>query len=77
MFPTLKHTTGPILSDLMFYQINGKMHSTLNCAELNALTKRVDECADKIEQIRRDPCTIALETDKQIANLFEEMFGEE
>ena len=48
----------------MLYTINGKMHSTLSGAELLALTNT-------------DPCTIALETDKQILNLFEEMFGEE
>lgn len=48
----------------MLYTINGKMHSTLSGAELLAIANT-------------DPCTIALETDKKIMNLFEEMFGDD
>ena len=52
----------------MFYTgHNGTPLSTLSCHELMELTHHQP----------KDPCTIALETDKLIANLFEEMFGEE
>ena len=52
----------------MFYTgHNGTPLSTLSCYELTEL----------INYQPKDPCTIALETDKEILNLFEEMFGEE
>ena len=49
----------------MFYGHNRKMMSTLSCYELTELGNI------KV----KTPCEIALETDREIMNLFEEMFG--
>lgn len=49
---------------MFFTDHNGKMQSTLSCHELTALGNI------KI----KDPCTMALETDREIMNLFDEMF---
>ena len=50
---------------MMFYGHNRKMMSTLSCHELTELGNI------KV----KTPCEIALETDREIMNLFEEMFG--
>ena len=52
---------------MMFYGHNRKMMSTLSCHELTELGNI------KV----KTPCEIALETDREIMNLFEEMFGTE
>ena len=52
---------------MMFYGHNRKMMSTLSCYELTELGNI------KV----KTPCEIALETDREIMNLFEEMFGTE
>ena len=49
----------------MFYGHNRKMMSTLSCHELTELGNI------KV----KTPCEMALETDREIMNLFEEMFG--
>ncbi len=49
----------------MFYGHNRKLMSTLSCYELTELGNI------KV----KTPCEIALETDREIMNLFEEMFG--
>ena len=49
----------------MFYGHNRKMMSTLSCYELTELGNI------KV----KTPCEMALETDREIMNLFEEMFG--
>ena len=52
----------------MFYTgHNGTKLSTLSCYELMELSNNKP----------KDPCSMALETDKQVVNLFEEMFGDE
>lgn len=52
----------------MFYTgHNGTLLSTLSCYELVELSNNKP----------KDPCSMALETDKKIMNLFEEMFGDE
>ena len=50
---------------MMFYGHNRKLMSTLSCYELTELGNI------KV----KTPCEIALETDREIMNLFEEMFG--
>jgi len=50
---------------MMFYGHNRKMMSTLSCYELTELGNI------KV----KTPCEMALETDREIMNLFEEMFG--
>ena len=52
---------------MMFYGHNRKIMSTLSCYELTELGNI------KI----KTPCEMALETDREIMNLFEEMFGGE
>ena len=49
----------------MFYGHNRKLMSTLSCYELAELGNI------KV----KTPCEMALETDREIMNLFEEMFG--
>ena len=49
----------------MFYGHNRKLMSTLSCYELTELGNI------KV----KTPCECALETDREIMNLFEEMFG--
>ena len=50
---------------MMFYGHNRKLMSTLSCHELTELGNI------KV----KTPCEMALETDREIMNLFEEMFG--
>ena len=50
---------------MMFYGHNRKLMSTLSCYELTELGNI------KV----KTPCEMALETDREIMNLFEEMFG--
>ena len=50
---------------MFFTDHNGKMQSTLSCHELTELGNI------KVKM----PCEIALESDREIMNLFEEMFG--
>ena len=52
---------------MFFTDHNNKMQSTLSCHELTELGNI------KI----KDPCTMALETDREIMNLFDEMFGDD
>ncbi len=52
---------------MMFYGHNRKLMSTLSCHELTELGNI------KV----KTPCEMALETDREIMNLFEEMFGTE
>ena len=50
---------------MMFYGHNRKLMSTLSCYELTELGNI------KV----KTPCEMALETDREIMNFFEEMFG--
>ena len=50
---------------MMFYGHNRKIMSTLSCYELTELGNI------KV----KTPCEMALETDAEVMNLFEEMFG--
>ena len=50
---------------MMFYGHNRKIMSTLSCYELTELGNI------KV----KTPCEMALETDREIMNLYEEMFG--
>ena len=50
---------------MFFTDHNGKMQSTLSCHELTELSNI------KVKM----PCEMALETDREVMNLFEEMFG--
>ena len=52
---------------MMFYGHNRKLMSTLSCHELTELGNI------KV----KTPCEMALETDREIMNLYEEMFGTE
>ena len=52
---------------MFFTGPNGRICSTLSGAELTELGNI------KI----KDPCTMALETDREIMNLFDEMFGDD
>ena len=52
---------------MFFKGHNGSMQSTLSCYELTELGNI------KV----KTPCEMALETDREIMNLFEEMFGTE
>ena len=52
---------------MMFYGHNRKLMSTLSCYELTELGNI------KV----KTPCEMALETDREVMNLFEEMFGTE
>ena len=52
---------------MFFKGHNGSMQSTLSCHELTELGNI------KV----KTPCELALETDREIMNLFEEMFGTE